>query len=483
MAERDTRPEVQILPVLEEVPHIRRRRRVTGRVRVAVKTEEESVTLEATLRHRHVEVRRVPIGREVEEVPPVRQEGDTVIVPVLEERLVLIRRLVLTEEIHLRVATQEQATQLPATRLRQAVQIDRLPVGPQARPEPTTPTSGDFPDMACTITGMFDSRVEAERARDALTALGIDAGRVRLHTVESGTAATTGASTGREDRGFLSSLADLFVPDEDRATYGEGLRRGHVLVSAEVEDAHVDRAMDIMEEHGAMDLDSREAEWRSQGWSTAGTGGAAGTGATAAGMTGVSGASTAGTTGATSVTSLHDTQSGRAASTGMAGASTPEASMAGVGSTGAGQTGRTGTGRTGETGHEESIPVVEEQLRVGKREVRSGRVRVRSYVVETPVQEQVRLREEHVQVERRPVDRPATEADRALLKDRVIEAEETSEEAVVDKQLRVKEEITLRKDATEHTETVQDKIRRTEVEVEDDRIANDPTKQGGRGAA
>ena len=55
----------------------------------------------------------------------------------------------------------------------------------------------------------------------------------------------------------------------------------------------------------------------------------------------------------------------------------------------------------------EAIPIVEEQLRVGKRQVAGGRVRVRSYVVETPVQEQVTLRDETVRVERRPVDRPA----------------------------------------------------------------------------
>jgi hypothetical protein len=65
------------------------------------------------------------------------------------------------------------------------------------------------------------------------------------------------------------------------------------------------------------------------------------------------------------------------------------------------------TGPVG-TDREERIPVAEERLNVGKREVNQGRVRVRSYVVETPVQEQVNLRQEHVSVERRPVDRPVT---------------------------------------------------------------------------
>jgi uncharacterized protein (TIGR02271 family) len=119
-------------------------------------------------------------------------------------------------------------------------------------------------------------------------------------------------------------------------------------------------------------------------------------------------------------------------------------------------------------GREEVIPVAEEQVRIGKRDVSHGRVRVRSYVVETPVQEQVALREENVRVERRPVDRPST-GNEGLFKERVIEAEERAQEAVVSKDARVKEEIAVKKDATSRTETVSDKVRRTEVEVEDER--------------
>ena len=98
-----------------------------------------------------------------------------------------------------------------------------------------------------------------------------------------------------------------------------------------------------------------------------------------------------------------------------------------------------------------------------------GRVRVRSYAVETPVSEEVSLRDETVHVDRRAVDRPITEADEALFTDKTIEAVEHSEEAVVSKDARVVEEVGIRKDATERTETVSDTVRRTEVEVEDER--------------
>ena len=112
--------------------------------------------------------------------------------------------------------------------------------------------------------------------------------------------------------------------------------------------------------------------------------------------------------------------------------------------------------------------MAEEHLKVGKREVNQGRVRVRSYVVETPVNEQVNLRQENVHVERRPADRPVSGADN-LFRDRTIEAEERSEEAVVAKEARVKEELVVKKDVDQRTETVSDKVRRTEVEVEDER--------------
>ena len=129
------------------------------------------------------------------------------------------------------------------------------------------------------------------------------------------------------------------------------------------------------------------------------------------------------------------------------------------------QPGRPSTsGRIAE-GREEVIPVYEEQLRVGKREVGRGSVRVRSYVVETPVQEQVQLHEERVEIERRPVDRPATAADigAEAFRDRTIEVTATAEEAVVAKDTRVKEEIIVRKEEEERTQTVRDTVRRTEL--------------------
>jgi len=112
-------------------------------------------------------------------------------------------------------------------------------------------------------------------------------------------------------------------------------------------------------------------------------------------------------------------------------------------------------------------PVIEEDLQVGKREVEGGGVRVRSRIVERPVEESLRLRTEHVHVERNPVDRKATDAELEKFEDKTIEMTERSEEAVVNKEARVTEEINVHKDVEERKETVKEEIRETEVDVDE----------------
>ena len=211
-------------------------------------------------------------------------------------------------------------------------------------------------------------------------------------------------------------LSRLSIPAEDMATFNEGIRRGGAILHAQVPDHQFDAAADVLERGGAVDIDEREAAWRQEGWT---------------------GGSTAG---------------------GTAGLAQSDTSRQGFGTTGAMQA----------VGGEERIPIVEERLSVGKRETAHGRVRIRSYVVETPVEEQVTLREEHVSIERRPVAPPVAAGDDAF-RERTIEATESAEEAVVNKEGRVTEEVVVRKQAEERTETVSDTVRRTEVEVEDER--------------
>ena len=116
-------------------------------------------------------------------------------------------------------------------------------------------------------------------------------------------------------------------------------------------------------------------------------------------------------------------------------------------------------------GGEQVLPVVEEQLRIGKRAVTRGGVRIYTRVTERPVEEDVRLREDRVHVDRRPVDRP-TPAGAEAFRERSFEVEEMHEEPVVAKEARIIEEVVVTKDVQDHSAKVRDTVRRTDVEVE-----------------
>jgi uncharacterized protein (TIGR02271 family) len=218
-------------------------------------------------------------------------------------------------------------------------------------------------------------------------------------------AALTGAGVGAVAGGLIGALTTAGVPEEHARYYEEGVRRGGTLVTASASDADADRVMDIMNRHNPVDIEERASVWR-------------------------------------------ETGAGAASAARPAPAST------------------TAPARTTREG-QQAIPVVEEELQVGKREVERGGIRVYSRVEQQPVEEQVSLREEHVRVERRPVDRPAAAADfNEAFKEGTIEVTERVEQPVVQKQARVVEEVVVGKEATERTETVRDTLRKTDVQVE-----------------
>lgn len=277
-----------------------------------------------------------------------------------------------------------------------------------------------------TLTAMFKSTAEAQSASQMLMSqLHLSQTAVRVSPGAGTTDAGYDKSSPYAEKGFFASIKDMFLPEEDRYAYAEGMRRGNVLLNASVDESQINQASSILEQAGALDLDAQEASWRQSGW----------TGYDATAHTAV-----------------------RAAA--------PVAA----------------TGRTDDT-----IKVMEEQLVVGKREVGRGGMRVRSYVVERPVEAQVTLHEERVTIERHPVNRPVTAADAAAFGDKTLEAHATREEAVVGKDVRVVEEIGLKKEEADRVETVRDTVRKTEVDVEDTstttRTAGTTTVQGGTGVA
>ena len=157
--------------------------------------------------------------------------------------------------------------------------------------------------------------------------------------------------------------------------------------------------------------------------------------------------------------------------TGVIGTTTGNAEVLGTvpSSYGSNLSQNTGTVATDET----VIPVVEEELVVGKREVQSGGAHIRTGVIETPVTETVNLREEHVTVDRQKVNQPVSDLGSAF-QEKSFDVTETAEVPVVAKSARVVEEVVVGKTATDRVETVHDTVRRTDVEVDD--LTVDKTK-------
>lgn len=270
--------------------------------------------------------------------------------------------------------------------------------------------------MSRTITALFDTRADAEAGRQRLLDANLHADHVHIHDKSS--VGDAGYSS-HQELGLWGSIKNAFLPDEDRHTYEEGVRRGGFLLTADVDEHQADEAVRALDEahFNTVDIDERASQWKSEGWTPP-----------------------------------------AAAATGAATTAATTAGAAALGSVGASD-----TRATAAAGDEARFKVVEEQLVVGKREVDRGGVRVRSYVTETPVHEQISLRDEKIRVERHAVDRPVGED---AFREQTIELTATGEEAVVGKTARVVEEVIVGKSAEQRVENISDTVRRTDVVVE-----------------
>jgi uncharacterized protein (TIGR02271 family) len=364
--------------------------------------------------------------------------------------------------------------------------------------------------MAQTVIGMFESSSKAQEAVQELVQSGISRDRIDVSANNSGSSYSSDNMNSDDDRhesGISKFFKNLFGNDDDDADkYTRVASNAQCIVTVHAQSSdEAENAADILDDNGAVDVDEHASRL---GYSTGGsnsygsTGSGMGTSmgssggsnlatdtttglAAVGGSTGLTGtggtdfAGSAGMTGGTDYTG--STGSGLAGGTDLGGnmGSTDYSSSAGSGlrgdtdltnSTGsmgsAGTTGYTGSGLGNNEEETSRIPIIEENLEVGKREVRTGGVRVRSRIVERPVEESLRLREERVNIERNPVDRPATAADLQNFQERDIEMVERSEVPVVNKEARVVEEVNIAKNVEERNETIQDTVRKTEVDVE-----------------
>jgi uncharacterized protein (TIGR02271 family) len=298
--------------------------------------------------------------------------------------------------------------------------------------------------MAKTLVALYDTFTDAEHVVQELIADGFSRSDIHLaldHT-KSRTAHTSSVEwdSAYEGANLLDTLADLGVPYGEAQAYAEGVRRGGTLVVVESSDDRAERGMEILRRLHPVDIHERTAQWRHEGW------------------TGYDANAIQSTPTSSTATATRSSQEQARSTTRVA---DKEA--------------RT---RRVEGQKEVAIPVVQEDIAIGKREVERGHVRIYSRVTEHPVEEAVRLREEKVTVERRPADRPATDADFAAAAKEVIELTETAEEPVVNKRARVVEEVVVQKEATERTETVRGTVRHTEVEVKREPETSTETRRG-----
>jgi len=258
-------------------------------------------------------------------------------------------------------------------------------------------------------------------------------------------AATLGGATlGATAGGLIGGLTGLGVPESEAHHYSEGVRRGGTLVTVQADDMMADQAVAILNRYNPVDIEQRGNYHQSTGFT--------GYSADAQPFT----SEDISRDRETYATYSRPAMNAAAATTASNTTHTPSTAV------------NASATRDVAVGEHVSVPIVEEQIQVGKREVQGGTARIHTHVTERPVEETVTLHEEHVTVQRNPVNRVATDADLSgALQDRTIEVTERSEEAVVAKQARVVEEVVIGKEASERTETIRDTVRRTDVDVEE----------------
>ena len=266
--------------------------------------------------------------------------------------------------------------------------------------------------MTHTVVGLFDSKTEAQAAMRDLTAAGFAEENIDFSNrrYDDTTTDTLGAMTSSPGTGGISGFFNsLFGDDTTTAqNYTNAASDAEAILTIQTDSDERSRQIaDILDRNGAVDVDERTNQYQANYAQSGGT-----------------------------------TQNATTQNT------------------------ATTENRTATTG-DMKIPIIEEDLQVGKRAVESGGVRVRSRVIEKPVEETLRLREEHVVVNRRPVNRDVTDADMSSFKEGDIEITGRSEEAVVSKQARVVEEVEIGKQVSEREQVVSDTVRRTDVEVEE----------------
>lgn len=121
------------IPVIEERARVDKEVVERGVVRISTTSRDIEQVLEDVLRHEEVDIRRVTLDEEVDEMPEIRQEGEVTVIPIVEERAVIVKKLVLVEELYVRRRKIEEIVRIPVTLHSTEVLIERerSPTGEQ----------------------------------------------------------------------------------------------------------------------------------------------------------------------------------------------------------------------------------------------------------------------------------------------------------------------------------------------------------------
>ena len=270
------------------------------------------------------------------------------------------------------------------------------------------------------VVTVYDNRAHADKAVAILKAAGYDDISVFDQTTLE---AHDADDMEVREPGLWRRLFGRTVLDHEATVYGRTVENGGVVVTVRVALADVPRVMGLLETHNPVDVLKRAA-----------------------------------TVGALPATLVAKAAAG-ASMAAAAGAGTSTVSSAPISAT------AKAVAATATPSVSDVIRLAEEQLNVGKRLVQEGSTRIRRFVTERPVEASVTLHQEHTNVLRRAITDPGYIAD-VDWSDKVIEVKESAEQAVVSKNSRIIEEVVVRKEGTERVETIKDKVRKQELEVE-----------------
>lgn len=260
-----------IVPLAEEIATVHKTARVSGAVRVRKTVEETLQDIDETVKVQDVTVRRVPIGRWIDQAPPQRQEGDTTVIPIVEEVAVIETRLRLVEEIRVTRsdAIRRFKTAVPVRREQAVVEevsadgtVTRPDHPPPSRPESPTDRSAIPPNTAAataarrpttprripmtTIIGLFTDPTAASRAQEAIREPAGKQAGIHLYG--------TGADRSADE--LRVTLSGLEIDDTDVRVLTGALDRGAWIVSALVPPDRADAIVALLLEHGAEGTDA-----------------------------------------------------------------------------------------------------------------------------------------------------------------------------------------------------------------------------------